>query len=54
MPTKVLPQERRGFPGGLDGKEYGCNAGIIEDTGSIPECGRSPGEGNATHSSILA
>ena len=46
MPTKVLPQERRGFPGGLAGKEYGCSAGITEDMGSIPECGRSPGEGN--------
>ena len=46
MPTKVLPQERRGFPSGLDGEEYGCSAGITEDTGSIPECGRSPGEGN--------
>ena len=46
MPTKVLPQERRGFPGGLAGKEYGCSAGITEDMGSIPECGRSPGEGH--------
>ena len=25
-----------------------------EDTGSIPGLGRSPGEGTATHSSILA
>ena len=24
------------------------------DSGSIPELGRSPGEGNVTHSSILA
>ena len=31
--------------------ESACNAG---DPGSIPGSGRSPGEGNATHSSILA
>ena len=31
-----------GFPGGSDGKESACNAG---DPGSIPESGRSPGEG---------
>ena len=31
------------FPGGSDGKEYGCNA---ENTSLIPEFGRSPGEGN--------
>ena len=32
-----------GFPAGLDGKESACNAG---DPGSIPQSGRSPGEGN--------
>ena len=32
-----------GFPGGLEGKASACNAG---DLGSIPESGRSPGEGN--------
>ena len=32
-----------GFPGGSDGKESPCNVG---DPGSIPESGRSPGEGN--------
>ena len=32
-----------GFPGGSTGKEFACNAG---DLGSIPELGRSPGEGN--------
>ena len=32
-----------GFPSGSDGKESACNAG---DSGSIPESGRSPGEGN--------
>ena len=36
---------------GSDGKEAVCNAG---DAGLIPGSGRSPGEGMATHSSILA
>ena len=40
-----------GFPGGSDAKESACNAG---DPGSIPESGRSLGEGMAAHSSILA
>ena len=40
-----------GFPGGSDGKESACNA---RDVGSIPVSGRSPGEGNGNHSSILA
>ena len=31
------------FAGGSDGKAPACNAG---DPGSIPELGRSPGEGN--------
>ena len=40
------------FPGGSDGKESACNTGVL---GSIPQSGRSPGEGNmVTHSSILA
>ena len=39
------------FPGGSDGKASAYNAG---DPGSIPGSGRSPGEGNATHSNILA
>ena len=39
------------FPGGSDGKESACNSG---DPGSIPGSERSPGEGTATHSSILA
>ena len=30
------------------------NAGYIREAGSIPELGRSPGGGTATHSSILA
>ena len=40
-----------GFAGGSDGKESACCA---EDLGSIPELGRSSGEGNGYHSSILA
>ena len=40
-----------GFLGGSDGKKPACNAG---DPSSIPRLGRSPGEGMATHSSILA
>ena len=33
----------KGFLSGSDGKESACNAG---DPDSIPESGRSPGEGN--------
>ena len=40
-----------GFHGGSDSKESACNAG---DLGSIPESERSPEEGMATYSSILA
>ena len=39
------------FPGGSNSRESTCNAG---DLGLIPALGRSPGGGNATHSSILA
>ena len=39
----ICTQDKRGFPGGSDGKESACNAG---DPGSIPGLGRSPGEGN--------
>ena len=35
-----------GFPGDSDGKQSACNAGD-------PNSGRSPGEGNGNHSSIL-
>ena len=38
-----VPLYRKGFPGGLDGKESACNAG---DPGSILRLGISPGEGN--------
>ena len=40
-----------GFSGGPDGKESHCNVG---DLGLILGGGKSLGEGNATHSSILA
>ena len=40
-----------GFFGGLDVKESACKAG---DLCSVPGLGRSPGEGMATHSSVLA
>ena len=40
-----------GFLGGSDSKDSDCNAG---DLGSIPGLGRSPEEGMATHSGILA
>ena len=33
----------RTIPGGSNGKESACNAG---DLGSIPEAGKSPGEGH--------
>ena len=39
------------FPHSSVGKESTCNAG---DSCLIPELGRYPGEGKATHSSILA
>ena len=39
-----------GFPGGSDSKESVCNVG---DLGLILGLGRSPGGGQATHSSIL-
>ena len=40
-----------GFPCGSAGKESACNEGDLD---SIPGSRRSPGEGMATHSSILA
>ena len=39
----IAPDPREGFPGGSDGKESARN---VEDPGSIPGLGRSPGEGN--------
>ena len=45
-------KSKEGFPDGSDGKESDCNAG---DLGSIPESGRTPGEGhgNSLHYSCL-
>ena len=40
-----------GLHGSSAGKESACNAG---DPGSIPGSGRFPGDGIATHFSILA
>ena len=40
-----------GFSSGSDGKR---SAWCVGDSDSIPGSGRSPGDGNATHSSILA
>ena len=47
LPTLVF----LGLPCGSAGEESACSVG---DLGSIPGLGRSPGEGTATHSSILA
>ena len=35
-------------------KDNACNVGTAGDMGSIPGLGRSPAEGQVTHSSILA
>ena len=40
MSLLLTPQ---GFPGGSDDNNLACN---VEDLGSIPGSGRSPGEGN--------
>ena len=39
LPTPVF----LGFPGGSDGKESACNVGNLD---SVPQLGRSPGEGH--------
>ena len=39
----MVSMEKKGFPGGSDGKESTCNAGVA---GLIPGSGRSSGEGN--------
>ena len=48
---RILPEEKWSLYGGSDCKETACNAG---DLGLIPESGRSPEKGMATHSSTLA
>ena len=40
---KYYQNEFMGFPGGSEVQVSACNAG---DLGSIPQLGRSPGEGN--------
>ena len=40
-----------GFPGVSDSEESACNVGYL---GSVPGLGRTPGEGNGIHSSVLA
>ena len=49
-----LPYSVIGFPQGLGGKEFACNAGVAGDSGSMPGSGRSMEEEMAIHSSILA
>ena len=46
----VVAADPVGFPGG---KELVCQAGDAGDPDFIPGSGRSPGEGNGNHSSIL-
>ena len=38
--------QHEGFPDGSSGQESACNAGDVEDLGSIPGSGRSPGGGH--------
>ena len=49
-----MPKHLLSSPGGSVGKESACSAEAEGDVSSIPGLGGSPGEGNATHSSILA
>ena len=44
MSTAYIQAVIWSFPGGSDGKESACN---MEDLGSIPGLGRSPGGGNS-------
>ena len=44
------PKAALGFPGDSDDQVFVCKAG---GWGSIPESGRSPGEGNGYHSTVL-
>ena len=46
-----MSRKGEGFPHSSVGKESACSAGDLD---SIPALGRSPGEGNDNHSSILA
>ena len=49
--ARLSQNNTMGFPGGSDIKESSCSVG---DPGFIPGSGRSPGEGMATHFSVLA
>ena len=51
LSLSMLSPHQQGCPGGSAGKKSHHDVG---DPGSIPGSGRSPGEGHATHSSILA
>ena len=42
------------FPGGANAEELPCQAEDVRDAGLIPGSQRSPKEGMATHSTILA
>ena len=42
--SRLIDDRYIGFPGGSDGQESACSAGVL---GSIPGLGRSPGEGNS-------
>ena len=52
--TQTLPYVEWASQVALVVKNLPASAGEVGDTGLIPGLGRSPGEGNATHSSILA
>ena len=49
--TEPLTPSLWEYSRGSDGKEFAC---IVGDPGLNPGLGKSPGEGMATHSSILA
>ena len=55
MKHRLFPQKRENmdFHSGSEVKNRPARAGDAGDEGSIPESGRSPGEGNGSHSNIL-
>ena len=52
--VKIQRERAMGFPGGTVVKNLPTKAGDGRDAGRIPESGRYPEKGMATHSSILA
>ena len=50
MGLQKIWTQLKDFPGGSDGKASAYSAG---DLGLIPGSGRTPGEGNGSHSRIL-